>query len=147
MSLDCVPFTSIRVENPLSTLWNIGVFLCYFCCLSEKLICNFSLYCLDHFAQCLFSSLSSSLVPRLHHCLCLFVPRLCLSIPLSLYPSISLYPSLFPHTHSGGLALQTIGSLSGGQKSRVALAAITFKQPHLLIMDEPTVCGDQQQFF
>ena len=38
----------------------------------------------------------------------------------------------------GNLALQIIGSLSGGQKSRVALATITFKEPHLLILDEPT---------
>ena len=38
----------------------------------------------------------------------------------------------------GNLALQVMGTLSGGQKSRVAFAAITFKRPHLLILDEPT---------
>jgi len=39
---------------------------------------------------------------------------------------------------SGGLALQKIGTLSGGQKSRVIFAAITFLTPHMLILDEPT---------
>jgi len=28
--------------------------------------------------------------------------------------------------------------LSGGQKSRVAFAAIAFRQPHILLLDEPT---------
>jgi len=39
---------------------------------------------------------------------------------------------------SGDLQLQPIGSLSGGQKSRVSFAALTWKQPHVLVMDEPT---------
>mmetsp|Transcript_10832 Transcript_10832/g.17510 ORF Transcript_10832/g.17510 Transcript_10832/m.17510 type:complete len:785 (+) Transcript_10832:103-2457(+) len=39
---------------------------------------------------------------------------------------------------SGDLQLQPIGLLSGGQKSRVSFAALTWKQPHVLIMDEPT---------
>lgn len=30
------------------------------------------------------------------------------------------------------------GALSGGQRSRVALAAVSFAKPHLLILDEPT---------
>jgi len=38
----------------------------------------------------------------------------------------------------GDLALQRIGSLSGGQKSRVAFALLTYRRPHLIIMDEPT---------
>eukprot|EP00808_Paulinella_micropora_P028351 g52534.t1 len=38
----------------------------------------------------------------------------------------------------GDLALQLIRNLSGGQKSRVAFALLTFLQPHLIIMDEPT---------
>ena len=29
-------------------------------------------------------------------------------------------------------------ALSGGQRSRVALAAVSYVQPHLLILDEPT---------
>jgi len=39
---------------------------------------------------------------------------------------------------SGDLALQRIGTLSGGQKSRVTLAMLTWICPHILIMDEPT---------
>lgn len=39
---------------------------------------------------------------------------------------------------SGDLALQTIESLSGGQKSRVAFASMTMTTPHMLILDEPT---------
>uniref|UniRef100_A0A7S2W2R7 ABC transporter domain-containing protein n=1 Tax=Mucochytrium quahogii TaxID=96639 RepID=A0A7S2W2R7_9STRA len=36
------------------------------------------------------------------------------------------------------LAEQKIGSMSGGQKARVAFAKLTWSQPHLLIMDEPS---------
>merc|ERR1712176_781231 len=32
----------------------------------------------------------------------------------------------------------TAGALSGGQRSRVAMAAVSFERPHVLIMDEPT---------
>eukprot|EP00457_Paulinella_chromatophora_P003724 gb/GEZN01003732.1/.p1 GENE.gb/GEZN01003732.1/~~gb/GEZN01003732.1/.p1 ORF type:complete len:661 (-),score=119.22 gb/GEZN01003732.1/:66-2048(-) len=39
---------------------------------------------------------------------------------------------------AGDLALQRIDRLSGGQKSRVAFALLTFLRPHLIIMDEPT---------
>ncbi|CDF38224.1 unnamed protein product [Chondrus crispus] len=35
-------------------------------------------------------------------------------------------------------ALRPINTLSGGQKSRVSLAVITYQKPHLLILDEPT---------
>lgn len=38
----------------------------------------------------------------------------------------------------GDLALQKIRTLSGGQKSRVAFALITWKKPHLLCLDEVT---------
>lgn len=39
---------------------------------------------------------------------------------------------------SGDLALQLVASLSGGQKSRVAFAAMTMTNPDLLVLDEPT---------
>lgn len=59
--------------------------------------------------------------------------------------------SMYPDTHmdiirshlaafgiSGSLALRPIYLLSGGQKSRVALSAVTMQNPHVLILDEPT---------
>ena len=39
---------------------------------------------------------------------------------------------------SGNLSLRPMYLLSGGQKSRVAFALITFIQPHIIILDEPT---------
>lgn len=39
---------------------------------------------------------------------------------------------------TGDLALQTIETLSGGQKSRVAFASMIMTNPHMLILDEPT---------
>jgi ATP-binding cassette subfamily F protein 3 len=39
---------------------------------------------------------------------------------------------------SGDLALQSISSLSGGQKSRVAFTAMCYPSPNFLVLDEPT---------
>jgi len=38
----------------------------------------------------------------------------------------------------GPLALQLIGTLSGGQKARLAFATVMYNAPHVLILDEPT---------
>ena len=35
-------------------------------------------------------------------------------------------------------SLQLIGTLSGGQKSRVAFAMLSLQKPHVLLLDEPT---------
>ncbi|CUA73680.1 ATP-binding cassette, sub-family F, member 3 [Rhizoctonia solani] len=39
---------------------------------------------------------------------------------------------------TGLTGLQTIGTLSGGQKSRVAFSILSMQRPHLLLLDEPT---------
>ncbi|KAI8837593.1 P-loop containing nucleoside triphosphate hydrolase protein [Chytridium lagenaria] len=39
---------------------------------------------------------------------------------------------------TGTTGLQPIGTLSGGQKSRVVFAAMSLQNPHVLILDEPT---------
>jgi ATP-binding cassette subfamily F protein 3 len=39
---------------------------------------------------------------------------------------------------TGLTGLQLMSTLSGGQKSRVAFAALSLLHPHLLILDEPT---------
>ncbi|KAI0791792.1 P-loop containing nucleoside triphosphate hydrolase protein [Abortiporus biennis] len=39
---------------------------------------------------------------------------------------------------SGMTGLQLIGTLSGGQKSRVAFAVLSLQRPHILLLDEPT---------
>jgi ATP-binding cassette, subfamily F, member 3 len=39
---------------------------------------------------------------------------------------------------TGMAALQPIGTLSGGQKSRVVFAWMAMTNPHVLVLDEPT---------
>jgi len=39
---------------------------------------------------------------------------------------------------SGDLALRSIQTLSGGQKSRLVFALLAWKRPHVLLLDEPT---------
>jgi len=50
--------------------------------------------------------------------------------------------ALRSHLHSCGVTaeMQTLPSsaLSGGQRSRVALSAVSYTQPHILVLDEPT---------
>eukprot|EP00055_Hartaetosiga_balthica_P006971 m.23240 g.23240 ORF g.23240 m.23240 type:complete len:764 (+) comp5532_c0_seq1:28-2319(+) len=59
----------------------------------------------------------------------------------SLYPDMSVQEC---RNYMGSFGIQDkhattqIGNLSGGQRSRVALATLTKKQPHLLILDEPS---------
>lgn len=58
-----------------------------------------------------------------------------------LFPD-AIMPDLRSHLAKLGVrneqALRPINTLSGGQKSRVALSVITYQKPHLLILDEPT---------
>ncbi|KAF8139774.1 P-loop containing nucleoside triphosphate hydrolase protein [Boletus edulis] len=42
------------------------------------------------------------------------------------------------HLGNFQIRLQSIGTLSGGQKSRVAFAALSLMNPHILLLDEPT---------
>ena len=39
---------------------------------------------------------------------------------------------------TGNLSMRPNYMLSGGQKTRVALALLVFKKPHIILMDEPT---------
>lgn len=65
--------------------------------------------------------------------------------------SLDFLMEMFPKNHpqiirrhlgkfgvAGAMQTQLIGSLSGGQKSRVAFAMLMWEKPHLVIMDEPT---------
>lgn len=53
-----------------------------------------------------------------------------------------IYSQLSQFGIKGKVVHQTIKDLSGGQKSRLSFALLTFRQPHLIVMDEPTNhCG------
>lgn len=54
------------------------------------------------------------------------------------YTELELRAHLGSFGLSGNLALQKIGSLSGGQKSRLSFAAVCVLRPHLLFLDEPS---------
>jgi ATP-binding cassette subfamily F protein 3 len=59
------------------------------------------------------------------------------------YPKVEIGPEaarnhLGSFGITGDLALEPLYCLSGGQKTRVALAIIAYANPHILIMDEPT---------
>ncbi|XP_020112985.1 ABC transporter F family member 3 isoform X2 [Ananas comosus] len=53
-------------------------------------------------------------------------------------PELKLRAHLGSLGVTGSLALQPMYTLSGGQKSRVAFAKITFKKPHIILLDEPS---------
>ena len=59
----------------------------------------------------------------------------------SKYPGLSeldARKALGAFTLGGNVALQTIRTLSGGQKSRLVLASVAWGAPHVLLLDEPT---------
>eukprot|EP00753_Platysulcus_tardus_P017914 PLAT6634.1.p1 GENE.PLAT6634.1~~PLAT6634.1.p1 ORF type:complete len:721 (+),score=296.03 PLAT6634.1:212-2164(+) len=68
--------------------------------------------------------------------------RMCpLGLLEKLYPgrkTLELRTHLGRYGVSGDLALRPIGTLSGGEKSRVSFAVLTMPRPHVLVLDEPT---------
>ena len=51
---------------------------------------------------------------------------------------ISTHSQLGRFGFSGNRAMSSVGTLSGGERARLALALITRDAPHMLILDEPT---------
>jgi len=76
-----------------------------------------------------------------HHVESLDLKATCVDCVQAKYPGLSDQDArsmLGGFGIAGDMALRTIESLSGGQKSRVALAIITHCMPHLIFLDEPT---------
>ena len=55
-----------------------------------------------------------------------------------LAPEAELRSHLGRYEISGNDALKPMKFISGGQKSRVAFACLTYTKPHVVILDEPT---------
>lgn len=53
-------------------------------------------------------------------------------------PAVELRSHLGKYGIAGEVALRSIRTLSGGQKSRVVFALIAFQKPHILLLDEPS---------
>ncbi|HJN49342.1 MAG: ATP-binding cassette domain-containing protein [Pseudomonadales bacterium] len=53
-------------------------------------------------------------------------------------PEVKVRSFLGGFGFSGEKALQPVGTFSGGEKARLALAIITWQRPNLLLLDEPT---------
>ncbi|KAF8071383.1 ABCF3 [Scenedesmus sp. PABB004] len=76
-----------------------------------------------------------------HHVDGLDLARSALALMLAAYPGLKEQEArahLGSFGLSGPLALQPLYTLSGGQKSRVALAKLTYTRPHILLLDEPS---------
>lgn len=76
-----------------------------------------------------------------HHVEALDLTSTCVDCIQSSFPGLSDHEArslLGKFGINGDMALRKIVTLSGGQKSRVALAIVTFTQPHLIYLDEPT---------
>jgi hypothetical protein len=52
--------------------------------------------------------------------------------------SVGIFNQMGRFGFDQNLISQKISTLSGGQRSRVAFALLTWQEPHLIIMDEPT---------
>jgi ATP-binding cassette, subfamily F, member 3 len=76
-----------------------------------------------------------------HHTALLDLTATPLDLLLRLYPGTkpeAVRAHLSSFGLSGELATQKIATLSGGQKSRVSFAVISWKKPHILVLDEPS---------
>ncbi|GBG30245.1 ATP-binding cassette protein, putative [Hondaea fermentalgiana] len=76
-----------------------------------------------------------------HHVDQLDTKKSALDYMLSTFPGTKpdeMRPHLAQYGIPADLANQRIGTMSGGQKSRVAFAKITFTRPHVIVCDEPS---------